>query len=371
MKTHTRTQLIQKTQKKIFCQLAPSKFNKANYYKMATEADARDLAEKDYYFNSYSHYGIHMEMLKDRSRTESYRDAIYRNAYMFKGKTVLDVGCGTGILSMFCAKAGAKKVIGIDCSSIANQAREIVKENGYADVITIIQGKIEDLKELPDGIKSVDIIVSEWMGYFLLYESMLQTVLYARDRFGNKSGVKLLPDTATMGVVGITDHEYVQSRFDVWKDVQGIDFGHFRRLQLVEPIVDTCAPAQCCTSAAELFHFRLNDVKEEDLDWSSDFKLTANKNEIVHALCVYFNTGFTAGHEEVVLDTSPWAMQGHWRQTVLYLNNPLRMEHNEVANFRMRSKPNSSNPRDLDITLRVDFDGVCQSSHFDQDFRLR
>ena len=35
--------------------------------------------------------------------------------------------------------------------------------------------------ELP--VKEVDIIISEWMGYFLLYESMLETVLFARDKF--------------------------------------------------------------------------------------------------------------------------------------------------------------------------------------------
>lgn len=52
------------------------------------------------YFTSYDHHGIHEEMLKDDVRTRSYRDAIYQNKHLFKDKVVLDVGCGTGILSM-------------------------------------------------------------------------------------------------------------------------------------------------------------------------------------------------------------------------------------------------------------------------------
>jgi predicted methyltransferase len=63
--------------------------------------------------------GIHEEMLKDTVRTGSYRDAIINNGHLFKGKTVLDVGCGTGILSMFAAKAGASHVVGVRATSLS------------------------------------------------------------------------------------------------------------------------------------------------------------------------------------------------------------------------------------------------------------
>lgn len=75
-------------------------------------------------------------MLKDAVRTDSYRDFAYNNKHIFKDKVVLDVGSGTGILSMFCAKAGAKKVISVDNSDIINKARENIYDNGLGDVIT-------------------------------------------------------------------------------------------------------------------------------------------------------------------------------------------------------------------------------------------
>ena len=68
-------------------------------------------------------------MLKDEVRTRTYMSAIKKNAHLFEGKTVLDVGCGTGILSMFAAQAGAKLVIGVDMSDIIGMSRQIVKEN--------------------------------------------------------------------------------------------------------------------------------------------------------------------------------------------------------------------------------------------------
>lgn len=49
-----------------------------------------------------------------------------------------------------------------------------------AIVITLIQGKIEEV-QLP--VKQVDVIISEWMGYCLFYESMLSTVMCARDKW--------------------------------------------------------------------------------------------------------------------------------------------------------------------------------------------
>jgi protein arginine N-methyltransferase 1 len=101
-------------------------------------------------------------------------------------------------------KAGAKHVIGVDMSTIIEKAKEIVEVNGMSDKITLLQGKMEEVV-LP--FPKVDIIISEWMGYFLLYESMLDTVLYARDKYLAPNGL-IFPDKATIFMAGIEDGDY-------------------------------------------------------------------------------------------------------------------------------------------------------------------
>lgn len=71
-------------------------------------------------------------------------------------------------------------VYAVDACEVVDAARSLVKHNNLEDKITLIKGKVEEVS-LP--VDKVDIIISEWMGYFLVYESMLQSVFYARDKW--------------------------------------------------------------------------------------------------------------------------------------------------------------------------------------------
>jgi protein arginine N-methyltransferase 1 len=113
-------------------------------------------------------------------------------------------------------------------SNIIDQAQKIIEANGFKDstcpgpqshlypspaslsAITLVKGKLEEA-ELP--LKEFDIIISEWMGYFLLYESMLDTVLLARDKYLKKGGL-IFPDNATLYLAAIEDQDYKEEKIN-------------------------------------------------------------------------------------------------------------------------------------------------------------
>lgn len=276
-------------------------------------------------------------MLKDTVRTDAYRDFIYNNKHLFKGKTVLDIGCGTGILSMFSAKAGAAHVYAIDKSAILDKARENIFNNGLDKQITCLRGRIEDLV-LP--VDKVDIIVSEWMGYCCLYEAMLPSVLFARDRYLKPDGL-LVPSHATIFTAPVCDPEYITDNIAFWRDVYGFDMKPMQEDIYKGTRVETLPADVVCgtpsTYALDLYHATV-----EDLSFTMDWTSTITKDsESINGFTIWFDNYFaTTRQKEVELihqpskeweearadgsiafTTGPHGKETHWRQGLLLIEN--------------------------------------------------
>jgi type I protein arginine methyltransferase len=108
-------------------------------------------------------------------------------------------------------------VYAIEYTDMAKHAEKVMKANNVDHIVTVIQAAVEDVV-LPveaDGLdveedgseRCVDIVISEWMGYFLLRESMLDSVIRARDRFLKRSTGLMFPSHTTMFLAPISDEE--------------------------------------------------------------------------------------------------------------------------------------------------------------------
>ncbi|EMS48725.1 putative protein arginine N-methyltransferase 3 [Triticum urartu] len=336
----------------------------------------------DNYFGSYSSFGIHREMLGDKVRTDAYRDALLDNPSLMNGATVLDVGCGTGILrsnsshSLFAAKAGASRVVAVDGSAkMSSVATQVTKNNGLLydenaqtkqkgspQVISVVHTKAEELDHKivvpPNGF---DVLVSEWMGYCLLYESMLSSVIYARDHF-LKPGGAILPDTATILGAGFGRGG---TSLPFWENVYGFDMscigkevtGSSARFPVVDVldskdiVTDTAvlhAPDKnkctkesiitifdpLCSDVLTMQYFDLATMKESEMDFTASLELRLPESGAAavpgvtwcHGIVLWFDTGFTdrfCKDKPVVLSTSPFSTPTHWSQTIFTFEEPV------------------------------------------------
>ncbi|KAM3547622.1 hypothetical protein MY1884_009501 [Beauveria asiatica] len=342
------------------------------------ENEVGTLSEKkkdssDYYFESYAYNEIHETMLKDEVRTNAYRDFIYENKQLFLGKTVLDIGCGTAILSMFCAKAGATQVIAVDKSDIIDKARENVFNNGLAGTITCLRGAIEDIK-LP--VDQVDIIVSEWMGYCLLYEAMLPSVLYARDKYLRPDGL-LVPSSATIWVAPVRDSEYVTDTVSFWRDVYGFDMKAMQECIYDEARILTVPPAAVCGHPCPFKILDLHTVKPEDLFFTANWESQITRDvDSLDGFLIWFDNFFVNCRADkvpapgmtpdsfvkqkpgyVAFTTGPFGKETHWKQGLLLQPSTKLKTSQPKLTGRIVFSASEENARALDIQLTCTEEG--------------
>ncbi|EIW81556.1 S-adenosyl-L-methionine-dependent methyltransferase [Coniophora puteana RWD-64-598 SS2] len=257
----------------------------------ASVASVRD--DDTHYFESYAANDIHAVMIQDKVRTSTYASFILQNPMLFRDAIVLDVGCGTGILSLFAARGGARHVYAVDASGVAEKAKAIVKENKLEDKITVIHGKVEDIT-LPNGVDKVDIIISEWMGYALLYESMLDSVLRARDRFLKPGGV-LAPSQAHMALALCEGSEIWKERIGFWGDVYGFDLSEMAKCVYEDAVVDVVGPESIISAPCVVKDILISQITPAKLDFSAPFSLTctSDRRTKIRALVLHFDIFFT------------------------------------------------------------------------------
>lgn len=331
---------------------------------LTAESDAKEAADDSYYFTGYSHISIHETMLRDHPRTSSYADALVANASFMKGKVVLDVGCGTGILSMLAVRAGAKKVIGVDLSSIIARTQKVIEKNGMSDVITLVRGRLEDVKLPLAEDEDVDVIVSEWMGYGLYFENMLSSVLYARDVYLSDSGV-LMPSDAEIYIEAMTA-QGADDRVAWWGDVYGFDMTDMADLLSDEAQVQLVDPDNITSDRSVAHKLHMKTASSADLDFETPFQLTIGRDSPLRAFVLSFDVIFAGMGflKEVTLTTGVAADPTHWKQTVLWLTpeNCSMMQQGDVIRGVIKYARGTVNARDYDITVTWRVESSAQTT---------
>ncbi|RWS24559.1 Protein arginine N-methyltransferase 3-like protein [Leptotrombidium deliense] len=309
-------------------------------------------SDRDEYFSSYSHYSIHHEMLSDKIRTESYRDSILNNKELFRNADVLDIGCGSGILSLFAASTEAKSVVAVDNSEVIYKAMEIAHENGFSNKIEFFRTKVEEKNW---GERKFDIIVSEWMGYFLVFEGMLDTVLSARDNLLRPGGV-LLPNRSCLYMAGFSNMDAYAKCVTFWDNVYGFKMSTMKKDYFSEVSVEIVSPDDLCTETAIIKDLDLMKCSLQDIQCiETNFALKCTKETKVTAITVWFDCFFDSDKlkNHVILSTSPCSPVTHWKQSVLPLREPITVTDKSVIEGTISIRRLKNDVRSLSITVDI------------------
>jgi protein arginine N-methyltransferase 1 len=303
---------------------------------------------------------VYSSIFDQHISTLSFRAAIEINSEFFEDKTVLVINSGIGLYSLFCGKAGAKKVYSIEPNKTYFKfQKKIVQLNKYQDIIEVYNCDVEDIY----NIEKVDIIVCEWMGNFLLSNSFLRSVIYARDKFLVRDGL-IFPDKATLYICGIQDEEFKQSKFKMWDNVYNVNMSCVKNVSFKDPYIDTFNKKNILSTICPIFEVDLYKIKESEINFSNSYELIFNKNDNLSALAGWFDVEFSKTPNKIRFTTSPFNQYTRWKQTIFYLEKNIKVYKGSLltGSFCVRVDPNSQDMNCIDI--KISYQLVNKNANF-------
>uniref|UniRef100_A0A2K5SDY7 Protein arginine N-methyltransferase 6 n=1 Tax=Cebus imitator TaxID=2715852 RepID=A0A2K5SDY7_CEBIM len=296
----------------------------------ALERPGRAKPERDQlYYECYSDVCVHEEMIADRVRdhlpTDAYCLGILRNCAALRGKTVLDVGANTGTLSILCPQAGARRV---KASAIWQQAREVVPFHGLEDRVHVLPGPVETgvagaggghLAEgrRPSPAASAELFMAPVSDQML--EWRLGFCSLEKQHCG--ADVSCLQGFATRCLLGLSEI-VVQGRSGEDLPARPPRFAQLELSRLGGRLRCSC------------------------YGWAPRL-----------GFAIWFQVTVPGGESGNPRSSSPFHLVTHWKQALLYLNEPVQVEQDTDVSGEITLLPSRDNPRRLHVLLRYKVGG--------------
>ncbi|XP_013769807.1 histone-arginine methyltransferase CARM1-like [Pundamilia nyererei] len=307
-------------------------------------------------------------LLQDYLRNATYQKAILVNEADFRDKVVLDVGCGSGILSFFAVQAGAARVYAVESSPMAKYTQILVEDNRLSEHIRVFEGEMEQVN-LPD---MVDVIISEPMGYMLVNERLMENFLFAR-RWLKPNGV-MFPSYGDIHVAPFSDDQlyfehYARANFWQQRSFYGVNLSALHNAAVEElfrqPIVDTFdVHILMARSVKHCINFM--EAKEEDLlRIEIPFVFTLLQSGLIHGLAFWFDVAYLGSKATVWFSTAPTEPLTRWFQVRCLLQTPLFAKLGQTLSGTVQLAANNRQSYDIHITATVDQSGFRSGNILD------
>jgi hypothetical protein len=262
-------------------------------------------------------------MLEDVIRTSSYEQAIMETVR--PDSHVIDFGAGTGVLSIFAARAGAQRIDGIERSTFVRHARRIAADSGHPQIVF----HHADQETFVTDARA-DILVSEWMGHFLFYEAMLEPLIAIRDKWLKDSGV-MIPAQVSMHAALVTDESFYEEYAFFLGNPYGIDFSSIAHEPLRQNRRIRVEPHQVDRNRFHLGTLDMLQVRETPRSLQASGHVY--QAGLAYGIVAWFDAQLT---EHIAFGTGPWDPPTHWDQLFFPFPEPCVVVPNRQIHIEIR-----------------------------------
>ena len=260
----------------------------------------------------------HLSMMNDLPRNKAYFDAI--KLAINENDLVLDIGTGSGILSMMAIDAGAKKVITCESSSsISEIAKKIIHKNGYSKTINVIKKKSTDLiigKDLP---RKADVVISEILSAEFVGEGVCSSILDANNRLLAENG-RMIPESGSIMIALLGENTEITNEVRVG-NINGFDLSKFNSVTSNRFTLRLNEKPKFLSNAEVAFKLNLYDLQK-----------TSNKELILTLIAK--EGGICIGviqwmkiqlFNDIEHENKPGQTKSHWPTPVYRFDNPVEL----------------------------------------------
>ncbi len=287
--------------------------------------------------DAWSYIKIHQAMLQDKLRTMSYKKAIENNVK--KDDIVLDLGCGTGILSFFAAKKGCKKIYAIDKSNIIKEAVKTARRNNLEKNIEFVKKDILRFRPM----EKIDILIHDQIGTYIWEENIISKVAYIRDNFLKQNAI-IIPSKIDLYLAPINYKTDLEKSIFFWtKKKYGIDFSNLGIKVFTERYKNALSPSIIRLKDTKKFlckeglAYRIDLMKETSVPQEITAAFKLKKNSSLSGICAYFKVYLDGKN---FFSTKPRTTNTHWGQIFLPCIEEKTIRRNSVLNFKLFPKIN-------------------------------